>query len=75
MTSVASYEEYDNMTPTERKDALITYMDREKTVVEPFLKDMEKLMKELKEDLKPLIKDLSDVLKVLKVLSDELEEE
>ena len=27
--SVASYDKYDNMTPTERKDALINYIELE----------------------------------------------
>jgi len=78
--SVASYEEYDNMTPTERKDALIAYIEIERKVL-PIMKKADKQMEELKplaEELLTLADDLEEELKPLAeellTLADDLEE-
>ena len=72
--SVASYEEYDNMTATERKDTLISYIELEKQMT-PLMKAYEKEMDEILEGttLEELKKELEEVITLLEELGDELE--
>lgn len=72
--SVASYEEYDNMTATERKDTLISYIELEKQMT-PLMKAYEKEMDEILEGttLEELKKELEEVIPLLEELGDELE--
>ena len=70
--SVASYEEYDNMTPTERKDTLISYIELERQMT-PLMKAYEKEMDELRPTLEELKKELEEVMPLLEELGDELE--
>ena len=72
--SVASYEEYDNMTPTERKDTLISYIELERQMT-PLIKAYEKEMDEILEGttLEELKKELEEVIPLLEELGDELE--
>ena len=72
--SVASYEEYDNMTATERKDTLISYIELERQMT-PLVKAYEKEMDEILEGttLEELKKELEEVMPLLEKLGDELE--
>ena len=72
--SVASYEEYDNMTATERKDTLISCIELEKQMT-PLMKAYEKEMDEILEGttLEELKKELEEVIPLLEELGDELE--